>query len=86
LNAMPQALAVRSASLTVRMAEDALQKAVQGGASPARLAELGDVLRDWQDVYRDQLLRLLADIQAELALLPDQPEKVAGVHEPGKGW
>ena len=83
---MPQALAVRSASLTVRMAEDALQKAVQGGASPARLAELGDVLRDWQDVYRDQLLRLLADIQAELALLPDQPEKVAGVHEPGKGW
>ena len=86
MNAMPQALAVRSASLTVRMAEDALQKAVQGGASPARLAELGDVLRDWQDVYRDQLLRLLADIQAELALLPDQPEKVAGIHEPGKGW
>jgi hypothetical protein len=83
---MPQALAVRSASLTVRMAEDALQKAVQGGASPARLAELGDVLRDWQDVYRDQLLRLMADIQAELALLPDQPEKVAGIHEPGKGW
>ena len=86
MNAMPQALAVRSAGQTVRMAEDALQKAVQGGASPARLAELGEVLADWQEVYRDQLLRLLADIQAELATLPDQPEKVAGVHNEGKGW
>jgi len=86
LNAMPQALALRGHALAVRMAEDALAKAVSDGASPARLAEMGDVLRDWQEVYRDQLLRLMADIQAELALLPDQPEKVAGIHEPGKGW